>query len=353
MKKLLIGGGITAVLFGGLLLETMHSAGVFRTIEPHFSGMCTRVEGVIGAEDITIDHATGIAYISAMDRRSLGATGKYDGGIYRYMPGSFKRPIKLEADTNDTFHPHGISLWKNQSDNDRLFVVSHPPSEIDPKVATSQVDVFEIDGDHLRHIQTVEPDEPISLNDVTAAGPDSFYASIDQGSVTPLGRTLETYGRLARAGIMRGENGKMRRVLSDLIYANGIQISVDKHTLYVAETTGKRLSAYSIEPQNGALDLQVDQQINSGLDNIEIDSDGNLWVVGHPKTFDFLGHAADATKRSPSQVFMVNISNNEIETKEIYLNDGNPISGASVAAPAGDRFLIGSVFEPFILDCSL
>jgi len=37
--------------------------------------------------------------------------------------------------------------------------------------------------------------------------------------------------------------------------------------------------------------------------------------------------------------------------EEIYLNDGNPMSGSSVGAAYKDRLLIGSVFEPFILDC--
>ena len=352
-KKLLIGSGITLVLMGGLLLETLQSAGVFRTIEPHFSGTCTRVNGVIGAEDITIDSATGLAYISAMDRRALNATGKYDGGIYKYTPGSFQDPVKMEIDISENFHPHGIGLWKNENGNDRLFVVTHPPQELDPSIATSQVDVFEIDDDRLLHIRTIKPGTPVGLNDVTAAGSNSFYASIDQGSVTPLGQTLETYGRLARAGVMFGKDDQMTQVLGDLIYANGVQVSADKSTLYVAETTGKHLSAYSINAATGALSLQIDQPINSGLDNIEIDEAGNLWVVGHPKTFDFLAHAGDAAKRSPSQIFKVNVSEKTMKATEIYLNDGNPISGASVAAPIGGRFLVGSVFEPFILDCSL
>jgi len=39
--------------------------------------------------------------------------------------------------------------------------------------------------------------------------------------------------------------------------------------------------------------------------------------------------------------------------EEVYLNDGTQLSGSSVAAPVNGRMLIGSVFEPFILDCSL
>jgi len=368
-KKTLIGSGVVLAAIAGLALESMVSAGVFRSIEPHFNGQCTRVDGVVGAEDITIDPETGMAYISAMDRRTLAATGDHKGGIYIYRPGSFATPIKFETNLSGPFHPHGIDLWKASDTDggnarDRVFVVTHPivPGAAgEAPTATSQIDIFEIaqdkDGDKLVHVRSVNPAEPISLNDVTAAGPDSFYASIDKGSVTPLGKTLELYARLARAGVMYGRGELMSRVAGDMVYANGVQVSDDGKTLYVAETTGKRLSSFTISPIDGRLSPATDIAINSGLDNIEIDTSGDLWVVGHPKTFDFLAHAGDAANRSPSQVFKVRWENGEMTADEIYLNDGNPISGASVAAraasPSGDRLLIGSVFEPFILDCSL
>jgi len=364
-KKTIIGSGIVLAAVAGLALESMVSAGVFRSIEPHFDGQCTRVDGVVGAEDITIDPETGMAYISAMDRRTLIDTGEHKGGIYIYRPGSFAKPIKFETDLNGPFHPHGIDLWKasdtdGNNANDRIFVVTHPivlGGDGEPPIAISQIDIFEIDGDNLVHVRAVNSVEPISLNDVTAAGPDSFYASIDKGSVTPLGQTLELYARLARAGVMYGRGELMSRVAGDMVYANGVQVSDDGKTLYVAETTGKRLSSFHISPIDGRLSPASEIHINSGLDNIEIDASGDLWVVGHPKTFDFLAHAGDAANRSPSQVFKVRWENGSLTADEIYLNDGDPISGASVAAMAstssGERMLIGSVFEPFILDCSL
>ena len=358
MRKILIGAGVLLAILAVFIVQTLASGGAFKTIEPHFAGTCQIVEGVAGAEDITIDPATGFAYVSAMDRRKLRSEGVHDGGIYLYLPGSFEAPAKMISTYQGDFHPHGISLWKapeNSGVNDRLFVVSHPPiigADGAIEGQTSQVDIFEINGISLNHIRSVKPEDPISLNDVAASGPNTFYASIDQGSTTPFGRTLEVYGRLARSGVLYGNGDQSNKILSDLVYANGIQTSRDGSTLYVAETTGKRLTSYDINRQTGALTLKAELPIDSGLDNIETDENGNLWLVSHPKTFDFLGHAGDATKRSPSQVFLVSDANGQMSSEEIYLNDGDPISGASVAAPAGNRFIVGSVFEPFILDCA-
>lgn len=358
-NKLLIGTAVIVFLIGAFVMQTMVSAGVFKTIQPHFAGQCTRVEGLAGAEDITVDPETGMAYVSAMDRRALAADGTHDGGIYLYLAGTFESPAKMISTYEGDFHPHGISLWKapeNSGINDRLFIVNHPPIR-DASGAvigqSSQVDIFEVVGLMLGHVTSVKLEEPISLNDVAAVGPETFYASIDQGSTTDLGRTLERYGRLARSGVLIGHQGQTRKIVDGLVYANGVQVSNDKSTLYVAETTGKRLTSYSINPRTGGLTRNTSLPIDSGLDNIEMDDDGTLWLVSHPKTFDFLAHAGDASKKSPSQIFQISDENGAFSTTEIYLNDGHEISGASVAAPVGDRFIMGSVFEPFILDCAL
>ena len=71
LRPILIGLAIAVVLAAGWLLQLLWAAGQFKTLEPHFAGSCREIGGVIGAEDITIHPRTGVAYLSAFDRRAL------------------------------------------------------------------------------------------------------------------------------------------------------------------------------------------------------------------------------------------------------------------------------------------
>ena len=105
---------------------------------------------------------------------------------------------------------------------------------------------------------------------------------------------------------------------------------------------------WSHDPLKETIDLKT------GLDNIELDSAGRLYIAAHPKLLTFVKHAKDAAYLSPSQVLRLEgqPGGGYIVT-EIYLDSGAQISGASVAAVSGKRMLIGSVFDPKFLDCQL
>ncbi|WP_262690358.1 SMP-30/gluconolactonase/LRE family protein [Kordiimonas aestuarii] len=354
-SKIMLGTGLVVVIVAGFVLDTLYDGGAFRTIEPHFDGKCEKIAGAVGAEDITVDPDTGLAYISSHDRRLWMRTGETEGAIYRYRAGSLASPLEFPHDFDGQFHPHGIGLWKNPAGHDRLFVVNHPNSgqsgsKMDSSL--SQVEVFEVLEEGLRHVRTVKPDGGYSLNDVTPDGPDTFYASIDRGSETTLGRTIETFARLARGGIARGDESGIRRIKGGLVYPNGISVSPDGNHLIVAETTGGRLLAYEIGDDGDRLELVAEADAGTASDNVEWAEDGSFWIGAHPNALAFPGHAKDERSRSPSQVLRVTFDGNSFGIEEVYLNDGNPISGSSVAAPMGNRFLLGSVFEPFFLDCS-
>ena len=69
------------------------------------------------------------------------------------------------------------------------------------------------------------------------------------------------------------------KVADGLNFANGIAFDAARGRLYVAEIISNRVLSFRVDPASGAL---ADRRILAELttpDNIELDSDGNLWVV--------------------------------------------------------------------------
>ena len=89
-------------------------------------------------------------------------------------------------------------------------------------------------------------------------------------------------------------------------------------------------------------------------DIFEIDNDGNLWIGSHPKMLSFTRHAKDKINLSPSQVLRVSLdSSYQYFYDEIYLNEGEELSGSSVGAIYKNNLLIGAVLTDHFLHCKL
>jgi len=346
MKKLFIFITILIIVIGTLAYRTASSAGVFYAIEPHFSGKCEVVPGVIGAEDITIDHANQYAYISAVDRRVKNATG----GIYGLdLTNSTAKPVLLTLGFTDDFNPHGFSLYKGDNGEQSLFVINHRAD------GQQQVDIFDITQPGvLKHRTAISYPELTTPNDLVAVGPFQFYATNDHGSDRgSLLRMAEDYIGLPLSNVSYFDGTKGSIVASGLRYGNGITVSPDSKTLYVAEVTGRKINVFNRDLNTGALSKQDEISVNSGADNLEWDEAGNLWLAGHPRLLDFVAHANDPKNKSPSQVIKINISADKPVVTEVFLSTGDDISGSTVGAVSGDKLLIGSVYEEFILRCKL
>lgn len=67
-------------------------------------------------------------------------------------------------------------------------------------------------------------------------------------------------------------------VLDGLLFANGIALDEERGALYLAETTGMRVTRYELDVASGA--VASPQVVVDGVvpDNIELDGEGRLWV---------------------------------------------------------------------------
>jgi len=352
-----VAGGVAAVCVLALVLRTLNAAGVFYDVTPGFAGTCRSIGGVIGGEDIAIDRAAGLAFISATDRRAPKTKPSAQDGLYLFQLAHPERGVTRLSGSPKDFHPHGISLYRAADGSLTLMAVNHRSD------GTSSVDIFAVtEGKDAAGMPAVSLGERASVrsslifgpNDVAAVAPDRFYVTNDHTSRTGLGRTLEIYLLLPRANVVYYDGTVPRVVAEGLRFANGIALSHDRSKLYVAETLGREIRTYDVQPVAGGLTLQSAFPLPSGLDNIDVDAAGNLWVAGHPKLFDFIDYAGDASRPSPSEVFKVMTANgNPNGFTAIYTGLGTRIGGASVGAVDDGQLLIGSVFDPKILDCTL
>lgn len=349
---------ITLIIVGLMLLYVVFGilvpAGMFKTITPHFTGNIQKLEiPIAGPEDITIDTQHGLAFISVDDRRvNIKNPATLDGAIL-LMNLSDSIPVlkNITPPGFQDFHPHGISLWTEPDGRQFLFVVNHRQ-----KSWEQVIERFAWRNDSLIHLESIlDANLMTSPNDVTAVGERSFYVTNDHAySKSGINRTLEDYLQRAISYVNYYDGESFKKVATGIAYANGINRSADLHQLYVAACTGRKVLIYDRNATNGELTLEQEIDVNTGVDNIELDESGALWIGSHPQLLKFVAHAADPAKFSPSQVIKLSKDKDgEYQLDEIFLNDGASYSGSTVAAVYKDKILIGSVFEKSLLVCTI
>jgi arylesterase/paraoxonase len=348
MKIIKIAAIIIVLVIAWRVVDTIRHAGEFKTLKPHFSGQCQKIGGVVGAEDITIHPQTGVAFISSSDRRALLRGEPVPGAIYAYDLKSDPATLKnLTQNLDHDFQPHGISLHLGETGAASLFVVNH-------RANGDAIEIFDYRDSTLVHRESIRGELMTSPNDVVAVGPRSFYVTNDHGNVSALGRTAEEYLQLARSYVLYYDGNLFKKVAKNISYANGVNVSHDGKTIYVAACTGLKISVYDREVASGTLQLTKEIPLGTGVDNIELDAEGNLWVAAHPQLLTFTRHAKEASKLSPSEILKISfMPNGDYKIDQIYLNNGDEISGSSVGAVFANKLLVGSVFERHFLLCAM
>jgi arylesterase/paraoxonase len=296
----------------------------------------------VGAEDITIDAQSGIAFLSCDDRRAPKRGDTLPGAIFAL---DLKTPSPTLHAVSGTFggrnfHPHGISFYRHPDGQMRLFVVNHPRGE------SATIEVFSWDGHLLTHEHTFSSPLLFSPNDVCGVGLSQFYASNDHGSRSNFGWFWEAFLKQRKSYVVYFDGERFTRAARRISYANGVNASADGNYLYVAGVLRGTLHTYRRDTATGALTQISTLKMKSGLDNIELDEEGFLWIASHPKPFKFLKHALDSTQVSPWEIFRVNVANPAFPSYvRVYKYSGKGFSGASVAAVWRQHILVGTVFE--------
>lgn len=338
----LIAGGAWVYLF-------LQAAGVFTTIAPTTVGVCRAVTGggVVGAEDVTIDPETGIAFVSGYDRRGDGAGGPVRGAVWTYdLAAHGASPVDATSSALPAgFSPHGISLWRGADGRKTLFAINHAGNR-------HAIEVFDVVGSTLTHRRTVTGPALVSPNDIVGVGADTFYVTNDHANPAGWRRTAEDYLRLRETTVQFFNGEDFSQALSGVGGANGIAVSADSGSVYLSAASERIVYVYDRDLQTSALTRRAAVAVPGFADNIEVLANGDLLLGLHSKIFQLLAHFADASKPSPSHILRLKQDGKgSFVPQTVYYNDGAEISGVSVAAGAGDRMLLGAIMEPKILDC--
>jgi arylesterase/paraoxonase len=315
-------------------------------------------EGLVGAEDMEFDHATGMLYIAAANRRSSG-TGRPDpGAIFAWHPDEEATPIKLPLQgIGEALRPHGLGLYVHPSGERRLFVVHHSPRG-------EAVVIFRIDSSGaaagplsgrkqlLMQIRSVQAPQFVSPNDVAGVGLESFYLTNDHGRRYGLGHVFEDFALQSNASLLYFDGTSVRTVASGLRYANGVQLSADRRHVLVAESSAYRIKTFRRD-EAGNLTLLTETPLDTTPDNFSLDEQGNFLVAAHPSPYLFLRHATSAKQHAPSDVlrFSLSAEGSPHAFQTLLRDPGERLSASSIAVAHGRHLVIGGVFDRGVLYC--
>ena len=340
---------IAVLALAGFVIRTLMVFNAFDTLEPGFDGLCDPVVGLPGPEDLQIALDGSTVFISSYDRAAEGHGEDVEGGVYVFsldnpLGGGNWRPRTVGAP--DPFLPLGIHYFEGDGVK-RLFAVN---------AATNAVEVFDLDEEgFLQHRETLSDAWLTSPNDVFAVGPDTFYVTNDaENGRESLKGLLDILLQRPTGKIMLYDRGAWSVAADGLTFANGIGVSAHGGRLYVTETMGQSVTLYDRD-ETGGLAFHRRIEVDTAVDNINLDAEGDLWIGAHPQPLALSKHADALEEPSPSEVLRVRfgaiLSDDYVET--VYLDDGREVSGSSVAARVGDHLLIGSVYEKKFLVCRM
>lgn len=338
MKALKIASGFIA-LIALYAFYIVYSSGFFRKIEPYFDGEILAEIPIPGAEDMQADIDAGFIIISSDDRAAKRNGRKRRGDLYKMKLDSIgSSPIRLTAGFRKPFYPHGISMIKISDSTHRIFVVNHVRRN-------HFIEVFDLHEDSLVHMETLSDPSMVSPNDVVALGPDEFYFTNDHKYTYGTKRLAEDYLGLRLSNVVYYDGSGYTEVADGIAYANGINLDKKKNLLFVASPRDFLLKVY-FRNSDGSLSFIENIPCGTGVDNIEFDAEGRLWVGSHPSLLHFSSYAAGKKERSPSEIVVVDYSDESKYTvSSIYLEDGSNMSGSTIAVPFNDLIFLGNVMD--------
>ncbi len=327
---------ITLILV--FVINIFVSTGFFKTIENKFEGEIVKKIKLPGAEDITVSTQNNFALISSTKRSNFGLNKEDSGGLfYMELESGNYNTTPLTTNFSKPFAPHGISMFKVDNTY-KVMAVNHTAKG-------HSLEVFNLNDKILTFQKTIENPLIISPNDVVLINENQFYFTNDHKYTKGLGRLFEDYIGLSLSNIIYFDGENFKEVASGIAYANGINFDVKRNLIFVASPRKFLVKVYK-KAKDGSLTFIEDIPCGTGVDNIELDTEGNLWIGAHPNLLRFASYAKGKKETSPSEIIKINYrGKNNYTIKQLFLDDGKLMSASTVAAPFKNLIITGNVMD--------
>ena len=335
LKKI---GLIIFLVVSLFVVYTLVSTGFFRIIEPRFDGEILKKVALKGAEDMMVSRQDRFVLISATDRANLSEKKIKEGGLFLIdLKVDDYSLIPLTNSLNLDLEPHGISFFKKDSTY-HVLVVNHANE-------SHTIEVFELKGNKLLHKRTLKDESMVQPNDLVMIDEHRFYFTNDHGYTKGIGKFLEEYLGLAISNVVYFDGENYREVAKGIAYANGINIDRDRNLLFVASARKFLVKVYA-KQADGSLSFIEDIPCGTGVDNIEFDEKNNLWIGCHPSLLRYNAYSKGKKEISPSEIIKINYyKEGDYTIEKVYIEEGNEMSGSTVAAIFNDLIFVGNVMD--------
>jgi len=223
-----------------------------------------------------------------------------------------------------------------------LFVINHRELRF-----KEFIDIFEFKDGKLYFVENITHPLFKSVNDIVAVGKSNFFITNDHNieRYLPLQAVLDVVGACV-GNIVYYSPSDVRVISEGLCFPNGINTSPDQKKIFLTETIAKTLSIFQRNVDN-SLTLEKTLDLDSSVDNIEVEND-RLLIGSHPNIVQFFIHSIFQTA-SPSQIISVNLEDYKVE--DLFLDDGEKISGSSIGVTFNGKMLIGPALMGKVVLC--
>ncbi|MDC0080352.1 hypothetical protein OAJ28_00520 [Flavobacteriaceae bacterium] len=329
---------IFLMLFSISLVWLMYSTGFFRPIDKKFDGNILKKVSIVGVEDITINQKEGFAIISSTKRKNLPPVEQENGDLYLIdLKNMESKPILLTQNFDKPFAPHGISIFTKDSIT-TIAAVNHTTNG-------EYIELFKLTNSKLTHHKTLHNDLIINPNDIVLLDEETFYFTNDHIYKNGFMRFIEEFLGLPFSNVIFYDGKKFKEAAKGISYANGINFEKDKNLVFVASPRKFKIKVYEKQPNNSLAFIE-DIYCGSGVDNIEFDTNNNLWVGAHPNLLQFMSYSHSYHSITPSEIIKIQyFKKGDYKVETIYLEKGEEMSGSTVAAPFENLILMGNVMD--------